>query len=121
MPIMLVDYLPILVLFLIAVAIAAFVIVLSSLLGPSKPSARKMMPYESGMDPIGQAQRRFGVKFYIVAMLFIIFDIEVIFLFPYALVFRNLGLYGLGVMGVFLLVLLIGFIYEWKRGALRWE
>lgn len=118
---MLADYLPILVLFLVALGIAAFVIVLSSLLGPKKPSARKMMPYESGMDPIGEAQGRFGVKFYIVAMLFIIFDIEVIFLYPFALVFRDLGGYGLGVMGVFLVVLLIGFVYEWKRGALRWD
>lgn len=118
---MLTDYLPILVLFLIAVFIAVFVIVLSSLLGPRKFTARKLAPYESGMEPIGQAMRRFQIKFYVVAMLFIIFDIEVVFFFPYALVFRELGVYGLSVIGVFLLVLLIGFVYEWKRGALRWE
>ncbi len=118
---MLGDYLPILVLFLIATFIAVFVIVLSAVLGPRKSTRRKLAPYESGMEPIGSAQRRFGVKFYVVAMLFIIFDIEVVFLFPFALVFRDLGLYGLGVMGVFLLILIIGFVYEWKKGALRWE
>lgn len=118
---MLADYLPILVLFVIAVSIAGFVIVASAMLGPRKSTPRKIAPYESGMEPIGPAMRRFQVKFYVVAMLFIVFDIEVIFLFPYALVFRELGGYGLGAIGVFLLILLIGFVYEWKKGALRWD
>lgn len=118
---MLADYLPILVLFVIALSIAAFVILLSSQLGPRKFTARKLAPYESGMEPIGPAHRRYGVKFYVVAMLFIVFDIEVIFLFPYALVFREMGLYGLSVMGFFLMILIVGFVYEWKKGALRWE
>lgn len=118
---MLSSYLPILVLFLLSVLIAVGVIVVSSLLGPHKPTPRKLAPYESGMEPVGPAMRRFPVKFYVVAMLFIVFDIEVIFLFPYALVFRDLGIYGLGVMGVFLLLLIAGFAYEWKKGALRWD
>jgi NADH-quinone oxidoreductase subunit A len=118
---MLANYFPILVLFLIAVFIAVFVIVLSSFLGPQRGTARKLAPYESGMEPIGQAMRRVPIKFYIVAMLFIIFDIEVIFFFPFALVFRQLGVPGLLAMGVFFLVLIIGFVYEWKKGALTWE
>lgn len=119
--VMLTGYLPILVLFLVAVFIAIFVIVLSSQLGPSRPSRRKLMPYESGMEPIGPAQRRFPVKFNRIAMLFILFDIEVIFLFPYALIYKELGTYGLIWVGFFFIVLVVGFVYEWKRGALRWE
>ncbi|NJM05168.1 NADH-quinone oxidoreductase subunit A [Candidatus Gracilibacteria bacterium] len=118
---MLANYFPILVLFLIAVFIAVFVIVVSSLLGPKRGTARKLAPYESGMEPIGQAMRRVPIKFYVVAMLFILFDIEVIFFFPFALVFRQLGVPGLLAMGMFFLVLIIGFVYEWKKGALTWE
>jgi NADH-quinone oxidoreductase subunit A len=97
------------------------VIVVSSNLGPKKSTPRKLAPYESGMEPIGAAIRRIPVKFYIVAMLFIVFDIEVVFFFPFALVFRALGVPGLAAMGVFFLVLVVGFVYEWKKGALRWE
>lgn len=118
---MLAAYLPILVLFLIAVFIAVFVIVVSSLLGPRRSSPRKLAPYESGMEPVGQAIRRVPIKFYVVAMLFIIFDIEVVFFFPYALVFRELGVPGLLAMGFFFLILVVGFVYEWKKGALKWE
>jgi NADH-quinone oxidoreductase subunit A len=118
---MLAGYLPILVMFLVALFIAVFVIVVSGLLGPKRPSKRKLMPYESGMEPIGSAHHRFPVKFNLVAMLFILFDIEVIFFFPYALVYKRLGVFGLIEMGVFMLILLIGFVYIWKRGAFRWE
>jgi NADH-quinone oxidoreductase subunit A len=118
---MLLNYLPILVMFLVALFIAVFVIVASSFLGPQRPSKRKLMPYESGMEPIGQAQRRFPVKFNLVAMIFILFDIEVIFFFPYALVYKRLGGAGLIEMGLFLLILLIGLFYIWKRGALEWD
>jgi len=118
---MLADYLPILVMFLVALFIAVFVIVLSRFLGPQNPTRRKLLPYESGMEPIGPAQRRFPVKFNMVAMLFILFDIEVIFFFPYALVYRRLGTFGLIEMGVFMLILVAGFAYIWKRGALEWE
>jgi NADH-quinone oxidoreductase subunit A len=118
---MLSPYVPILILFLFAVFIAIFVIVVSSLLGPRKSLPRKLAPYESGMDPVGPAMRRFPIKFYVVAMLFIIFDIEVVFLFPYALVYRELGMFGLATVGIFLLILIVGFVYEWKKGALRWD
>lgn len=118
---MLGSFLPILILFLIAVFIAVFVITVSSLLGPRRGSPRKLAPYESGMEPIGPAIRRIPVKFYVVAMLFIVFDIEVVFFYPYALVFRQLGAPGLIAIGVFFLVLVIGFAYEWKKGALTWE
>ncbi|HEU5016135.1 MAG TPA: NADH-quinone oxidoreductase subunit A [Roseiflexaceae bacterium] len=118
---MLVDYIPILALFLVALFIAVFVIVFSGFLGPHRPTPRKTMPYESGMVPIGSAQGRFDVKFHRIAMLFILFDIEVIFFFPFALVYRQLGLFGLIEMGVFMLILLVGYIYIWKRGALQWD
>ena len=118
---MLSDYVPILVMFLVALFIAVFVIVVSGQLGPKRPTKRKLMPYESGMEPIGSAQHRFPIKFNLVAMIFILFDIEVIFFFPYALVYKRLGLFGLIEMGLFMLILLIGFIYIWKRGALEWD
>jgi NADH-quinone oxidoreductase subunit A len=118
---MLTSYLPILILFLFAVFVAVFVIGVSAVLGPKKSSERKLSPYESGMQPIGKAMRRFPIKFYVVAMLFIIFDIEVVFLFPYALVYRELAGFGLAAMGLFLFVLIVGFVYEWKKGALRWD
>lgn len=118
---MLSDYLPILVMFLVALFIAVFVITASGLLGPKHPTKRKLMPYESGMEPIGSAQHRFPIKFNLVAMIFILFDIEVIFFFPYALVYRRLGVFGLVEMGLFMAILLIGLIYIWKRGALEWD
>ncbi|PDW02708.1 NADH-quinone oxidoreductase subunit A [Candidatus Viridilinea mediisalina] len=118
---MLAAYVPILILFGIAVFIAVFVITVSAMLGPQRGTPRKLAPYESGMEPIGAAIRRIPVKFYVVAMLFIIFDIEVIFFYPYALVFRELGVPGLIAMGVFFMVLVVGFVYEWKKGALKWE
>jgi NADH-quinone oxidoreductase subunit A len=118
---MLMDFVPILVLFLIAVGISIVVIILSSLLGPKTNNLRKLAPYESGMTPIGSAQRRVPVKFYLVAMIFILFDIEIIFFYPYALVFRQLGVFGLIEMGTFVLILLAGYIYLIKRGALQWD
>lgn len=118
---MLTSYLPILILFLVAAFVAVFVIVLSSVLGPKKSTTRKLNPYESGMEPIGEAIRRVPVKFYLIAMLFILFDIEVIFFYPFAMVFRQLGVFGLIEIGVFMLILLAGYVYIWKRGAFRWE
>ncbi|MBA3871927.1 MAG: NADH-quinone oxidoreductase subunit A, partial [Anaerolineae bacterium] len=78
-------------------------------------------PYENGMKPIGPANRRMPIKFYLVAVLFIIFDVEVVFFLPWAVQLRDLGIYGLIVMGIFLFILTIGFIYEWKKGAMEWE
>ncbi len=115
------EFAPIGVLFFFSGAITLLILVLSRLFGPFKPTARKVSPYESGMRPIGQGTRRIPVKFYLIAVLFIIFDVEVVFLFPWAVVFRDLGVFGLIVMGVFVVVLTVGFLYEWKKGALEWE
>jgi NADH-quinone oxidoreductase subunit A len=115
------EFAPIGALLIIAVVVALLILVLSRLMGPFRPTFRKTAPYESGMKPIGSATRRYPVKFYLVAVLFILFDIEVIFFLPWAVVFRDLGLYGLIAMGIFVVILTIGLIYEWKVGALEWE
>jgi NADH-quinone oxidoreductase subunit A len=118
---LLINYLPILILLVISTGLAAFVILLSTFLGPRRPTKRKLQPYESGMTPLGPAQRRMPVKFYLVAVLFILFDIEVIFFYPWAVAFRQLGLFGFIEMLVFVGILLIGYVYVWKKGALEWE
>ena len=115
------QYIPIAVLFGIALFIALLVPILSLSLGPRRPTARKLSPYESGITPIGVAQRRLPVKFYLIAVLFILFDIEIIFLLPWAVTFRQLGLFGLGEVFVFMAILVVGFIWIWKKGALEWE
>lgn len=115
------PYVPIVVLFVVTTVLAFVVIGLSKLLGPRRGSKRKLMPYESGMNPIGDAMQRMPVRFYLVAMLFILFDIEVVFMLPYALVFRSLGVFGLVEMGTFVMILLVGLIYAWKVGALKWD
>lgn len=112
---------PIGVMIIIAIVLAFIVLMISRVFGPSNPTFRKNAPYESGMKPIGEANRRLPVKFYLVAVLFIIFDVEVIFFLPWAVAMRDLSVYGLIVMGVFTLILVVGFIYEWKKGALEWE
>jgi NADH-quinone oxidoreductase subunit A len=117
----LINYLPILILLVISTALAAVVILISTFLGPRRPTPRKLQPYESGMTPLGPAQRRMPVKFYLVAVMFILFDIEVIFFYPWAVVFRQLGLFGFIEMVVFVGILLIGYVYAWKKGALEWE
>ncbi len=114
-------YLPILTLIVIAVCFAIGSVVFSRLIGQKKPSAVKLAPYECGMPPVGSARERFSVKFYLVAMTFIIFDIEVVFMYPWSVVFKKLGLYGAAAMGVFVFVLIVGFVYEWKKGGLEWE
>ncbi len=116
-----IEYLPIAILVLIAVIIAGMVIGLGHLFGPRRPTSRKSMPYELGMRPIGPGTRRMPVRFYLIAVLFILFDIEVIFFLPWAVVFRKLGLFGLVEMFIFILILLVGYIYAWKKGALEWE
>jgi NADH-quinone oxidoreductase subunit A len=90
-------------------------------MGPFHPTRRKLEPYESGMTPIGPAMRRLPVKFYLVAVLFILFDIEVVFFLPFAVVARQLGLFALAEMAVFIVILLIGYVYAWRKGALEWE
>jgi NADH-quinone oxidoreductase subunit A len=115
------DFLPIFVLIVVITALTLVVLVISRVLGPFRPTKRKLMPYESGMDPIGPAVRRLPVKFYLVAMLFILFDIEVVFFLPWAVYMRRLGLFGLIEMGLFVVILLVGYAYAWRKGALEWE
>lgn len=105
----------------IAFILTFIILMISRVFGPHNPSFRKNAPYESGMKPIGEANRRLPVKFYLVAVLFIVFDVEVIFFLPWAVAMRDLSVYGLVVMGFFTLILIVGFIYEWKKGALEWE
>jgi NADH-quinone oxidoreductase subunit A len=113
---MLLDYLPILILVVLAALFAAGSVLLSALLGPRRPDPEKLSPYECGVEPVGSARERFSVKFYLVAMLFIIFDMEIVFLYPWAVVFQQLRL-----LGSFLLVLLVGYFYVWQKGGLEWD
>ena len=115
-----IDYLPILILILFAAVFAVIAMVLPAVLGPRRPNKAKLEPYESGMLPYSDARRRFPVQYYVIAVLFILFDIEVIFLYPWAVVLRQLKLFGLIEMGVFLLILIIGYVFVWKKGALEW-
>ncbi len=114
-------YIPIFVLFGIALFFAILLPVLSVSLGPRRPTQRKLTPYESGITPIGQAQRRLPVKFYLIAVLFILFDIEVIFLLPWAVTLRQLGFFGLVEVLIFVAILLVGYIWVLKKGAFEWE
>jgi len=118
---MFIEYLPIFIFFIVAVGFALVTLSLSAIFGKRKMTPQKMIPYECGMDPIGEARKRFSVRFYIVAMLFIVFDIEAVFLYPWAVIFRDLKIFGLAEMGVFIAILLVGFVYVWKKGALEWE
>lgn len=117
----LISYLPLAVLLAIAVFIAILIPVLSLVLGPKRPTLRKQAPYESGMTPIGEAQRRFPVKFYRIAVLFILFDVDIILLVPWAVSFRRLGYFGLGAMLIFMIVFILGDVWVWKKGILEWE
>jgi NADH-quinone oxidoreductase subunit A len=119
--IMLNEYLPIAILLILSAGLAVLVVAIGHLFGPRRPTERKSMPYESGMRPIGPGTRRMPVRFYLIAVLFILFDIEVVFLLPWAVVFRQLGLFGLVEMFIFIIILLVGYIYAWKTGALEWE
>ena len=118
---MLNDYLPIAVLLVISTILAFLVVGIGHLFGPKRPTPRKLAPYESGMRPIGPAMRRMPVRFYLVAVLFILFDIEVIFFLPWAVTFRQLGVFGFIEMLVFIGVLLVGYVWIWRRGALEWD
>ena len=119
------DYLPLLILILLGAFIAVLLVALSWILGPKAPSVEKLSPYECGVTPIGTARDRFPIKFYLIAMLFIIFDIETIFLYPWAVLFRNNGYLSRGFllaeMTVFIAILFVGYLYIWKKGALDWE
>ena len=118
---MLLEYLPIAVLLVSALILAGLVIAIGHLFGPRRPTERKSMPYESGMRPIGPGTRRIPVRFYLIAVLFILFDIEIIFFFPWAVVYKKLAVFGLVEMFIFIAILLVGYVYAWKKGALEWE
>ena len=118
---MLLEYVAVGVMIAVATLIAVIAIGLGELFGPKKKSAAKDMPYESGMNPYGEGTRRMPVRFYLIAVLFILFDIEVVFFLPWAIAFRQLGLFGLIEMIVFIVILVLGYIYAWKKGALAWE
>ena len=118
---MLGNYWPILVFIAIGIVFGLLPLIGGKLLGPNRPSAAKLSPYECGFDAFEDARMPFDVRFYLVAILFIIFDLETAFLFPWAVSIHHVGWLGIGAMGFFLLLLLIGFLFEWKKGALEWE
>ena len=116
-----IEYLGILITFALAALIGVAFIVLASSLGPKRPSPAKLEPFECGEKPFALPSGQFAVKFYLVGMLFILFDVELVFLFPWAVVYRSLGLFGFLEMAVFLGIVLVGFVYAWKKGALEWQ
>jgi len=118
---MLEDWLPILIFLVLITGFAVSSLVLSWVMGVRKPSPVKLSPYESGMQPVGTARERFSIQFYVVAMLFLLFDVEAIFLFPWAVVYRDLKVFAFLEMLVFIAVILAGFLYVWKKGALEWD
>lgn len=118
---MLEDYLHILIFIIVALLIGFVPRVLGMLLGPRRPDREKDSPYECGFEAFESARMKFDVRYYLVAILFIIFDLEIAFLFPWAIVLDELGMAGFTAMVVFLGILVVGFIYEWKKGALEWE
>jgi NADH-quinone oxidoreductase subunit A len=115
------EYLPTLLFLIVATGIGVALLVIGNLLGPKRPSAEKLSPYECGFSAFEDARMQFDVRYYLIAIQFIIFDLEIIFIVPWATVFRELGPLGLVEMGIFAGMLLLGFIYVWKKGALEWE
>ena len=115
------EYLPILIFIFIALALAVGMTLLSFVVGDSQPDKEKLSAYECGFEPFNDSRMEFDIRFYLVAILFIIFDLEIAFLFPWAISLGNIGILGFTSMMIFLFILTIGFIYEWKKGALDWE
>jgi len=118
---MLGEYLPILLFLAVATVVGVALLVLGSLLGPQRPESEKLSPYECGFEAFEDAHMQFDVRYYLIAILFIAFDLEIAFVFPWAVIFRSLGIVGLVEMGIFLGLLVLGFVYVWKKGALEWE
>ena len=118
---MLHNYFPVLLFVLVGIAIGVVFPVLGFLLGPNRPDTEKLSPYECGFEAFEDARMKFDVRYYLVAILFILFDLEIAFLFPWAVVLKDVGLFGFVAMLVFLGILVVGFIYEWVKGALEWE
>jgi NADH-quinone oxidoreductase subunit A len=118
---MLAEYFPVLLFMGVSVGLGLVLLTIGFVLGPRSPDSEKNSPYECGFEAFEDAHMKFDVRYYLVAILFIIFDLEIAFLFPWAVVLDKLGVFGLVSMFIFLLILVIGFIYEWKKGALEWE
>ncbi|HET6632603.1 MAG TPA: NADH-quinone oxidoreductase subunit A [Rhodanobacteraceae bacterium] len=118
---MLAFYWPVLIFMIVAVGIGIALLVVGLVIAPHRPDPRKLAPYECGFEPFEDARLRFDVRYYLIAILFIIFDLEIAFLFPWAVVFDKIGGLALVEMGTFLLLLVVGFAYVWKKGALEWE
>ena len=118
---MLAEYFPVLLFLGVSAIVGIALIVIGNLLGPRRSTAEKSSPYECGFEAFEDARMRFDVRYYLIAILFIIFDLEIAFVFPWAVVFGQLGLVGLVEMGMFLSLLVLGFVYVWKKGALEWE
>jgi len=118
---MLLEYLSILIFFVFALIFALIMLGIGFTLGSNNPNEEKNSPYECGFEPFEDSRMKFDIRYYLVAILFIIFDLEIAFLFPWAVVIDELGTPGLISMGIFLLILIVGFIYEWKKGALEWD
>jgi NADH-quinone oxidoreductase subunit A len=118
---MLQEYFPVLIFILVGLAVGVVPVAMGWLIGPNKPDSEKLSPYECGFEAFEDARMRFDVRYYLVAILFILFDLEIAFLFPWAIVLQEIGLFGFVSMLVFLGILVVGFIYEWKKGALEWE
>src|SRR5437870_2470942 len=115
------QYVPVLIALILGGGVATFMVFASTLFGPKKHTAMKDEPFECGNPPSGPAWGRFSVKFYLVAILFIVFDVEVVFMYPWAVLFRPLGVFGFVEMSVFILVLALGLVYVWRKGALEWD
>ncbi|KAA2286197.1 NADH-quinone oxidoreductase subunit A [Arenimonas fontis] len=118
---MLGEYLPILLFLVVSTGLGIALLALGWLLGPKRPEAEKLSPYECGFEAFEDARMQFDVRYYLIAIQFIIFDLEIAFVFPWAVNFRNLGIVGLTEMGIFIGLLVLGFVYVWKKGALEWE
>ncbi len=118
---MLENYLPVLIFLAIATVIGLALVSLGFIFAPRRPDSEKLSPYECGFEAFEDSRMKFDVRYYLVAILFIIFDLEIAFLFPWAVVLDEIGVFGLASMGVFLGILVVGFIYEWKKGALEWD
>jgi NADH-quinone oxidoreductase subunit A len=114
------NYVPIFIIFLVAAAVPVVTLAIARLLRPAKPEKEKLMPYECGITPEKDARGRYTIRFYIVAILFVVFDVETIFLFPWAVQYKALGMFGLVEMLVFLGILIVGYVWIWKKGALEW-
>jgi NADH-quinone oxidoreductase subunit A len=115
------NYFPILLFILVGLAVGVVPMLLGWLIGPNRPDPEKLSPYECGFEAFEDARMKFDVRYYLVAILFILFDLEIAFLFPWAVVLKEIGLFGYVAMMLFLGILVVGFIYEWKKGALEWE